>query len=852
MFDVDYRALISRADLIYLQPVEHPVQGQPIGNGRTGTMVWTTPGAIHFQINRSDLFAVDKHHAGDYADPADHCGACAQVTIEAGGKPFAADSPGFSQRLSLYEAECEICGDGLKVRCFVAAADELSESTDVLVVEIEDGRTNPQPIRVAISMWRPQEVRTGDHLARYDFAEHFSPETGEQSDRISLTQQFTEGEHYCASAVVAAGTGTRLEDSGSGPGTRTLILPAASGMRTVLFASAVSWSREEEVGRKALAQMDAAQGESPAERRAAHLRWWEGYWARTFLHLCSEDGVADFMERVRTLHLYYMASSSRGPFPPKWNGSIFTTDGDRRRWGAQFWVWTMEMHYYALAAADADDLCEPFFRMYTRQLESCQLAAAQRWGVSGAFYPETTSFDGPVILPEELVEAFRGVFLGHQPAETLSTRLRELCRYEHHLRTQLYPLEGRSDNHITYISHLATTACELALLAWWRYRYTGDSDWLRTGAYPLLRDTVEFYRGLAVRGADGNLHLYGLNQHEDFWAADDGIWDLSAIRGAAPLAIAAAEILDVDEELRQSWRELLDHLAPYPMGSEPQSQALTGGVLTDDVWAAGHLGAVDGQHNPEDVWLAPVFPFEDWTLETRHPSTDAIVQKLLDLAPRMNSILRGDACNTAIRTPIAAARAGRGADLPAILTAYYAAFGTLENGWSLFEGHGEIENQAHSIEPLGCISFILQDGVVQSVSPRPGQPEIINLFAAWPKEWDASFRLLTRGGFLVSSAMRGGEVDFVEIESRFGEACRVRNPWGMPCTLIQEGDANREMETEILQFDTAPGSRYRLIPTGRPAPAPIRIAPQSATVPASYLVTLPSGATVQGVLGRGR
>lgn len=170
------------------------------------------------------------------------------------------------------------------------------------------------------------------------------------------------------------------------------------------------------------------------------------------------------------------------------------------------------------------------------------MAAAQRWGVSGAFYPETTSFDGPVILPEELVEAFRGVFLGHQPAETLSTRLRELCRYEHHLRTQLYPLEGRSDNHITYISHLATTACELALLAWWRYRYTGDSDWLRTGAYPLLRDTVEFYRGLAVRGADGNLHLYGLNQHEDFWAADDGIWDLSAIRGAAPLAIAAAEI----------------------------------------------------------------------------------------------------------------------------------------------------------------------------------------------------------------------------------------------------------------------------------------------------------------------
>ena len=40
-------------------------------------------------------------------------------------------------------------------------------------------------------------------------------------------------------------------------------------------------------------------------------------------------------------------------------------------------------------------------------------------------------------------------------------------------------------------------------------------------------------------------------------------------------------------------------------------------MLADDVWAAGYLGDVDGQNNPEDVWLNPVFPFEDWTLETR-------------------------------------------------------------------------------------------------------------------------------------------------------------------------------------------------------------------------------------------
>lgn len=852
MFDVDYRALIGRADLLYERHVEHPVQGQPIGNGRTGTMVWTTPGAIHFQINRSDLFSVNKHHAGDYADPADYCSACAQVTLEVGGTPFANGAPDFSQRLSLHDAECTVRGGGVIARCFVAATADLSQPADLFVVEIDDERADPQPLRVTLSMWRAPEVRTGNHLAAYTFAEH-SPNAEEAGgDRVTLSQQFTEGGHYCASAVTMGGDGASLDAAVSAPGRRTLLLPPASGRSTLLLSSAVSWSSDEDVEHMALEKVDAALTEGVRSLHSNHLAWWKGFWERTFVHLHSEDGLADFMERVRTLHLYYMASSSRGSFPPKWNGSIFTTDGDKRNWGAQFWVWTMEMHYYALMAADADDLSEPFFRMYANQLDACRTAAAQRWGVAGAFYPETTPFDGPVELPDALAEEFRAVFLGHRPAEALSTRLRELCRYEHHLLTQLYPLQGRTDSRVCWISHLATTACELALQAWWRYRFNGDVDWLHTTAYPLLRGTVEFYRGLAVRGEDGSLHLHGLNQHEDFWGVDDGIWDLAAIRGAAPIAIAVAEKLDTDADLRQAWQEMLDDLTPYPMGDDPQAQALTGGVLAEDLWAAARVGLVDGQQNPEDVWLAPVFPFEDWTLETRLPATDAIVQKLLDLAPRMNSILRGDDCNTAIRTPIVAVRAGRGDELPAILAAYYAAFGALENGWSLFEGHGEIENQAHSIEPLGCISFLLQEGLLQGVSPRPGQPEIISLFPAWPEHWEASFRLLTRGGFLVSSAMRKGEVESVEIESRRGETCRLRNPWGTTCTMIENGAPERELDGDILQFATVAGGLYRLFPAGRTEPAPVRIAPPAAPSPAVYQVNLPNGAAVQGVLGRGR
>lgn len=64
LFAVDYPRLVSRADLIYESPATHPVEGQPIGNGTMGTMVWTTADAVRFQINRTDVFATNKGHTG--------------------------------------------------------------------------------------------------------------------------------------------------------------------------------------------------------------------------------------------------------------------------------------------------------------------------------------------------------------------------------------------------------------------------------------------------------------------------------------------------------------------------------------------------------------------------------------------------------------------------------------------------------------------------------------------------------------------------------------------------------------------------------------------------------------------
>lgn len=525
------------------------------------------------------------------------------------------------------------------------------------------------------------------------------------------------------------------------------------------------------------------------------------------MRLTSQDGAAQAAQQVRYRHLYYMAASSRGELPPKWNGSLFATAGDERRWGSQFWVWTMEMLYFPLLKADAMDLTDPYFDMYVRQLPGCEIAARQRWGARGAYLPETAAFDGPTVLPDDVAVEFQDVLLGRKRHTDLSPRADAMCRFDSHLRAATRPRQGR----YTWISHVASSGSELAVQAWWRYRYTGDIRWLRTHAYPLLRGTVEFYRHLVKKGEDGRYHLSGTNAHEDFWGVQDGIMDLAAIRGTVPLAIRAAEILHIDADLRVKWGELLENLTPYPMGSDPRAKALTGGVLAEDLWAAGYLGDVNGQHNPEDVWLTPVFPFEDWTLETGDAAAERIVQKTLDLAPRHASVLKGAGLNTAIRTPIALSRAGRGEELPAVLASYHAAFAPLPNGMSLFEGP-----TAPSIEHLGLLTTTLQDALVQSVSPRPGEPEVIRIFPAWPNGWQASFQLLVRGGFLVSSARREGEVELVQIHSRHGETCRLRNPWQRPCNVVEIDGEVRVLSGDVIQFNTQPGKTYRVAPQDRP------------------------------------
>jgi hypothetical protein len=220
------RPSLENSDLVYDRPAASPDAGQPIGNGRMGTMVWTSPDAIHLQINRVDVFAVNRDHQGQpgqRGSATDYCGGMAGVVVHVGSQPFAPSEKPFRQRLSLENAECEIEGMGLQVRCFISA------DSDVLVMEVDDRRASPQRLKVTVSMLRQPEVRAGENIATSTFREDQS--------RIVLTQRFRERDYHNASAVAVgvAGNGAVIDQASAT--SRTLVLPTSQKKHVILTSS---------------------------------------------------------------------------------------------------------------------------------------------------------------------------------------------------------------------------------------------------------------------------------------------------------------------------------------------------------------------------------------------------------------------------------------------------------------------------------------------------------------------------------------------------------------------------------------------------------------------------------------
>lgn len=837
--DPDYRTLISHADLDYTTPVGRSEAGQPIGNGRMGSLVWTTPSTLKFQINRVDVHAQNHDTASFPERNLDYSSGCGMIDLNFGDYGEDVFSGlAFNQHLSVYDGMVTVRGNGVRARVLACP------NQDLIAVELEDTRITPAPISIDLRMLRyaNQYIEhenyqlTKQHSSEIVTRNHRAISTLDiRDDSIALKQQFREGEFYNASAVVIKTEGRACKAIYANESTVRLSAAAGRGKFVVLIASASSYNAEEDITAKATAELAKVDRLDFGSLATQNAHWWHSFWSKGFIRLEGSDSAPQTIEKNYTYYLYVMAASSRGAYIPRYGGMLWYTNGDMRQWGAQHWWHNASCDYNALPMANRPELMQPFISMYSGMYERCAIAARQQWGSKGIFIPEVTWFDGLEILPEDIAEEMRELYLVRKPWEERSLRFQSYAETKtpHNSR---WNWKGRGkwiDGRFIWdawqpcpygpTTHILSSGAKIAHLFWQIYEHTQDGAFLREQAYPIIRGVAEFYANFPnlKLGSDGIYHIHYVNNHEPVWGATDAQEEISAIRGMLPVAIKAAEILRVDADLRRRWTELLEKIAPLPTNN-----TLRSGPARDredrERWISGLPPAFRGDLNSPRVVPAAFYDLccvetEDEAMRKMgHATFEAIFPHGIDSRTPVRE-LDWD--------PVAAANLGRSEDVRHLLLGQIqnmpaetdfcdwvgsGAPAVLPNRMTLREGPGAL-----GVQRLGRMAQTLHASLLQSVPPKPGGDPVLHVFPAWPKDWNAQFKLSARGGFVVTASWRNGRVEFIELGSIAGERCHLRNPWGAdPVRLRRNGASGERLSGALLHFETHRGEILMLVPSG--------------------------------------
>lgn len=785
-------AAISRADLDYTTPVVRSEEGMPVGNGRMGSLVWTTPNALHFQINRVDVFGENAATVSFPEADSDYASGCAFLdvnVVSAGADVFA--GPAFHQHLSVYDALMTAKGDGLTARVIAWP------QHDVMAIEIDDERAAPEPINVDLRMLRYAIQRvTGknyplvqEHAVEIHTAEHTAKsQLHIRNGRIALTQQFSEKAFYDASGVAAAVIGRASRAWFLNDSTVELSAVPGRGKFVILVSSAATFDKAKDVAGLAFAELATAvtAGNSPAlfgQLASSTADWWHDFWSRGTVVLHSADGQADFVGENYTYFLYLMGASSHGgKYPPRFGGMLWRTTGDLSRWGSQYWWANTSAYYRNLMPANRVELMDPMFDFYTSILDSCATAARQQWGSEGIWIPEIVFFDGLEKLPDDIAAELQDLMLVRKPYSARSAKFQWFIerRNRHHARWNFLADGHWDEGHLVvptkggqrevgdggnaseifgHCTHILADASRIGDLYWQRYQYTMDQAWLRDRAYPIIKGAAEFYRHFPnfTKDADGKYHLHHVNNGESSWNSSDTPNEVSAMHLIFPLAIRASEILGIDADLRPIWSEIAANLVPLPEDRRRRTGTGAGG---------GGFGAFvyGGEGGIEPLG-------GEKELKARFLNFD--------------------------RTASFIDPAGIGGAQ------------IFRNRLRLREGPGAID-----AEHLGGLTSGIHQCLLSSAGDTEDQDPVLELFKSWPKEWDAKFTLLARGAFVVSAAQTGGKIGPVEITSNAGATCRLKNPWSdAAVVLTRDGKPAENIRGEVLVFPTHAGEKIVVAPS---------------------------------------
>ena len=297
---------------------------------------------------------------------------------------------------------------------------------------------------------------------------------------------------------------------------------------------------------------------------------------------------------------------------------------------------------------------------------------------------------------------------------------------------------------------------------WEHYLFSGDQEFLKNEAYPLMRGAAMFYADWLIDDGKGNLVTAANNSPENAFTNAKGkrgqvssgpTMDLAIIRELFTRTIEAATKLQCDKELVSELQSKLTRLAPYKIGSK--------GQLLE--WQQEYVEPEP--HHRHVSFLYGLHPGNQINITSSPELAKAAKQSLL---------LRGDAgtgWSLAWKMNMWA-RLLDGNHAYALIRDLFSPVNTFEMGNS---GGGLYKNLFDACPPFQIDgNFGFTAGIAEMlVQSHEGY---IHLLPALPANWPSGEvkGLVARGGFVIDMKWHEGKIQHLVIHSKLGGICRIK------------------------------------------------------------------------------
>ncbi len=520
--------------------------------------------------------------------------------------------------------------------------------------------------------------------------------------------------HRTFGAVIEANNGIRIDKS-------NLASPKSKSHRIRIHARTQHPSTPEAWLRDLDAQIQETNAIPLDQRRTAHEDWWAAFWDRSWIDITHSDtsmandplnDEAFIASRGYALQRFISACAGRGKYPIKFNGSIFNVahegkpeDADYRRWGPAYWWQNTRLPYISMCASGDFDHMKPLFQLYVDDLMPFLQARTERYmGHSGAFISEEIYIWGGIPMATYGWES------------TFNER-------EDKLQT------------LGYHKYEWVSGLELVFMMLNYYEYTQDEDFLQQKALPTAHEILIFFdEHYRDRDENGEMVMYPAQALETWWDSLNPMPELAGLYAVTDRLNSLPDNL-TSETQRAFWKRLNKALPEIPLREVEGVKMLAPAERYDD------------KHNKESPELYAVFPFRlfgvgkpnieygreamkhQWTPAVGGWSQEDIFYAYL-----------GDAAEA--KRAIVARSKGFNAE------SRFPAFWGPNFDWLPDQDHGGVLMKAIQ-------SLILQvDGTD------------IYLLPAWPKDWNASFKLNAPYATTVQARIVDGEIYDLEIHPK--------------------------------------------------------------------------------------